>query len=51
MYFDPKLVSLRARRAKGKGKRISARDLALGRREEGGGERLQGSHCFCHPAY
>ena len=41
-------VSLRGRRSNGKGNRLRAQDRA---REEGGGERQQGSHCFCHPAY
>ena len=41
--------SLRGRRSKGKAKGIRAEETL----REGGGrrERLQGSHCFRHPAY
>ena len=42
MFQFWKIISLRGRRSKGKGKGIRARDHARGRREEGGGERLQG---------
>ena len=44
------IYSLRRRRSKlGKGKGNRAQDSRS--REEGGGERLQGRHCFSHPAY
>ena len=51
LFFLWAHTSLRGRRLKGKGKGIRARDHARGRREEGGRERLQGSHCFRLPAY
>ena len=41
-----RLFSLRGRGSKGKGKGLGHETT-----RKGGGEPLQGSHCFCHPAY